>query len=85
MRFISSFALGILVICAASTSFAQEEGGQTAGKSAAVSSDSPPDTGGKIKVGLRLGYAIPMGVIQKGTGGASDAKLSDSYQRAVGA
>ena len=48
-------------------------GGEAAGgeTKAAASTDAPPDAGGKIKIGLRLGYALPLGDSVK------DAKMSD--------
>lgn len=43
----------------------------------AVDTSAPPDAGGKIKLGLRLGYALPMGDIAK------DAKMSDAVSGMV--
>ena len=53
------------------------EGGGDAKAAGAVSTDSPPDTGGKIKVGLRLGYMLPMG------DAAKDSKLSDAVSGGI--
>src|SRR5258706_3836456 len=87
IRRISSLALGFAALFAATSALAQEEGGEAApaggeaapaaapaaaGGSAAASTDAPPDTGGKIKIGLRLGYALPLGDISK------DNKMSDA-------
>jgi outer membrane protein W len=52
-------------------------GGEAASGGAAVSSDAPPDAGGKIKLGLRLGYSIPMGDASK------DNKLSDAVSGVI--
>jgi len=49
-----------------------EGGGEAAASGeASASSEGVPDTGGKVKVGLRLGYGLPMGESAKG------AKMSD--------
>jgi hypothetical protein len=51
-----------------------EGGGEAAASGeASASSEGVPDTGGKIKVGLRVGYGLPMGEIAK------DVKMSDAY------
>lgn len=52
-------------------------GGEAASGGAAVSTDAPPDAGGKIKIGLRLGYSIPMG------DSAKDSKLSDGISGVI--
>lgn len=52
-------------------------GGGDAKAGAAVDTSSPPDAGGKIKVGLRLGYMLPMG------DSAKDVKLSDSVSGGI--
>ncbi|MBE7482936.1 MAG: hypothetical protein HS104_23550 [Polyangiaceae bacterium] len=43
----------------------------------AVDTSAPPDAGGKIKLGLRLGYELPMG------DSAKDVKLSDSVSGGI--
>ena len=52
-------------------------GGGEAKAGGAVDTSAPPDAGGKIKVGLRLGYMLPMG------DSAKDVKLGDSVSGGI--
>jgi outer membrane protein W len=55
----------------------EKPAGGDAKAGAAVDTSSPPDAGGKIKVGLRLGYMLPMG------DAAKDVKLGDSVSGGI--
>jgi outer membrane protein W len=52
-------------------------GGGEAAAGAAVDTSAPPDAGGKIKLGLRLGYMLPMGEFAK------DSKMSDAVSGGI--
>lgn len=52
-------------------------GGGEAKAGGAVDTSAPPDAGGKIKLGLRLGYMLPMGEFAKGS------KMSDGVSGGI--
>ena len=74
-RSILTMAVGVAVFVVSASALAQEE---SAGAAAAVSTD---DSGGKIHLGLRLGYGIPLGTSAGASDvpGDQDEKLSDTY------
>jgi len=54
-------------------------GGGEAKAGGAVDTSAPPDAGGKIKLGLRVGYMLPMGDAYDGPGG----KMSDGISGGI--
>jgi outer membrane protein W len=75
-RSIAIAAMGVAVFGVSATALAQEE---SSGAAAAVSTDSAEP--GKVHLGLRLGYGIPLGNAAGASDvpGDQDSKLSDVY------